>query len=329
MKRFVGALVAVATAFGVWHGKGLVIAFGTVPAVPLRAGTVDQLVVSVGVQATSPAEPYVRTDLRMFVDADWRRRPRDAKFPVVLYLPGWGGKATDSDVLLNRLGGAGYMVFAIDDVAFDPLNSAESEAGRTARTSLIDLSSPDGISSFVQKSDLKSDLAVEKLSAVLDGILARRSNDFPDLLARVDPARIAVVGFSFGGAVATEALKRDSRIVAAINLDGWIYGRMAAYQVDKPYLMLGSTNSTPPLPLGVIRRNVFAMNDLHLDRIRRQLELPDSRFAEISGTLHGDFSDGLHGAGRWTLWRPWHPPLADPTLVRATIDSNVLGFLAK
>lgn len=328
MKWLAGTLLFAVIVTGVWHGRGLLIALAPVPAAQLRSMAVEKLVVPIGVRAEA-GDREVRIDVRVFVGANWKHHPRDAKFPALLYMPAWGGRATDNDVLLERLGGEGYLVFAIDDVAFDALDPRESEATRAARTPSMDLSSPDGIAGFVQRADRKADLAVEKMSAVLDGIMSRRSAQFSDLLAKVDPARIAVMGFSFGGAAATEALKRDPRIVAGINLEGWIYGRMASFQVDKPYLMLGSTNAMPLFALGVTRRNIFAMNDLHFDRIRRQLERPDSRFVEISGTLHGDFSDGLHGAGRWTQWRPWHPPLADPKIVREKVDGMILGFLAQ
>lgn len=56
----------------------------------------------------------------------------------------------------------------------------------------------------------------------------------------VNEDKIGLVGFSLGGAVATELCKSDQRCRAAVNLDGGIFGTNIQAPVTVPYLMLYS-----------------------------------------------------------------------------------------
>lgn len=325
------ALLALAlAAFAVWHLPGFVRALRAIEAIdPIPAGAASAPAVLL-VRLSDGDEPSpMRVDT--FFPAHLSSRAMQERLPLILYMPGWGSRARDSDVLLRRLAAAGYIVVAIDDVAHDRPSASESERDRKARTAEFDLSSAEGIDGFVATADRKADLAIVKLSRVLDAIVGsgRPLTSVAGALAQADPARVAAMGFSFGGTVAAGMLVRDRRVRAAINLDGWIYGAAANADVEKPYLVFSSTNSLPFAKLGSAHRNAFAMDALSTERQQRLLNRPTSSLVVLQGTLHGDYSDALHGAGRWSQWRPWHPPLADPKLVRETVDRSVLDFLAK
>ena len=57
----------------------------------------------------------------------------------------------------------------------------------------------------------------------------------------IDTSAAHLVGFSLGGAVATETAKRDVRALSVVNLDGGMYGTLDTKAPSQPYLMLYSS----------------------------------------------------------------------------------------
>lgn len=318
--------VAAAVAMAIWHGPGFLLSLRAVP--PPQAATEQPAAedVTIGLPARSGKQPSTAT-ARVFASQAVRDMQGSIRHPAVIYMPGWGGRATDNDVLLRRIAGDGYLVIALDDVAFDPPDPAESQDVRAARTAELDLSSPDGIGRFVHLADLKANLAAEKVSRVIDAISSEHPARLGSAGLLADPKRIAVLGFSMGGATAAAVLHNDDRVRAAVNLDGWILGHAAGSRVNKPYLVIDNSNSAAWLALGATRRNVLAMDTLSGERSKAQLSVETTRSYVLQGTVHSDFSDGLHQEGRWRHWRPWRRPLGDPRSIRDQIDRRVLDFL--
>ncbi len=60
----------------------------------------------------------------------------------------------------------------------------------------------------------------------------------------IDQERVAMVGHSIGGAGASEAMSRDERIDAGVNLDGTVYDPLED-SLDRPFLLLGSGAHAP------------------------------------------------------------------------------------
>jgi dienelactone hydrolase len=56
----------------------------------------------------------------------------------------------------------------------------------------------------------------------------------------IDAAAAHLVGFSVGGAVATEVAKHDSRAASVVNLDGGMHGTVGRGELHLPYLMMYS-----------------------------------------------------------------------------------------
>lgn len=63
------------------------------------------------------------------------------------------------------------------------------------------------------------------------------------LRASLDTSRIAVMGMSLGGAVASEFCKADTRCTAGINVDGLQYGTRQREPLNVPFLMLYSNDA--------------------------------------------------------------------------------------
>lgn len=55
---------------------------------------------------------------------------------------------------------------------------------------------------------------------------------------RVDPARVGVIGHSFGGATAANVLLREPSVRAGADLDGSLFGPAATRGLDRPFLLL-------------------------------------------------------------------------------------------
>jgi dienelactone hydrolase len=74
----------------------------------------------------------------------------------------------------------------------------------------------------------------------IDDVVAK----IPSLRANaIDTSSAHLVGFSVGGAVSTEAAKRDARARSVVNLDGGIYGALDDKPPTQPYLMLYSSRN--------------------------------------------------------------------------------------
>lgn len=84
----------------------------------------------------------------------------------------------------------------------------------------------------------------QDISFVLDQLT---NSDQPDLVAIsaiTDLNRIGAMGFGSGGSAATEALIKDTRIRAGINLDGPFEKQLASETFNKPHLSLMATSKS-------------------------------------------------------------------------------------
>jgi dienelactone hydrolase len=74
---------------------------------------------------------------------------------------------------------------------------------------------------------------LDHVSAVLERIPGREPES-------IDTRSAHLVGFSVGGAVATETAKRDRRAASVVNLDGGMQGTQGPAAIEVPYLMMYS-----------------------------------------------------------------------------------------
>lgn len=113
---------------------------------------------------------------------------------------------------------------------------------------------------------------VEDNRFVLDHLLAATNNELPFSKA-IDQSKIGVMGMSIGGATATELSKSDTRIKAAINIDGLQYGFRNHEPLKVPFMMIYSKDGQD-------------LNDflfLGTDQDIYKYTIPDA--------LHSDFTD--------------------------------------
>jgi pimeloyl-ACP methyl ester carboxylesterase len=111
----------------------------------------------------------------------------------------------------------------------------------------------------------------------------------------LDLAHIAMIGHSFGGAVAAEICKIDARVRAGINLDGSIYGTVKMAGVPKPFFFLFDDNPRPTraqLETGSAQsRREFRELQADYDDAERTLCGYGGYFFQIRGLQHMNYTD--------------------------------------
>lgn len=246
-------------------------------------------------------------------------------YPLILYVPGWGGSRGESDVLLSDIASAGFVVAAADDVSRDKPDPATDPADELVRTAAFQAFSAQDVAAFPQVSERRTRLGFNKLVKLIDALTQLTPKAIP---STIDFSRIGVVGFSFGGAVAAVTLVRDPRVTAAVNLDGWVAETPAAAGVSRPFLALYAKFDLNPPPAPA---PIYYLTELARQDFRVLLALSRSSAAEvrlINGAEHGDFTDARY-ASRWKRWRPWRPKPIRADRMRTIIQAYLVPFLLR
>lgn len=247
------------------------------------------------------------------------------KSPLVLYLPGWGGNRDENDVLLKDLASFGLIVAASDDVAEDAAELEEKPEDHAARSGGFQLANAADLAGFDAISRRRTLLAAAKARRLLDALLADVRPGTADAQA------IGVVGYSHGGAAAGVLMARDSRIRAAVNLDGWVRGTDLVEGVDRPYLGLFAEMNLVQMPNWLWPQRYWAIRFMADEvPIMRRLEAQfGAQINILSGLQHPDFSDQRARQFRWLLWRPWRLKVLGTGEIRALLNGLVIPFLTR
>lgn len=180
--------------------------------------------------------------------------PRVGTAPLVVYHHGLVSFAAENTSLAEELASHGSIVIALEHA--DQLAELRAlGAAQSAEKKRAD----DLLAASLRKAEgqQRARLAVEyyEASENTNRIVVERAADTAFVLDRVDevlariPGRTArhagsvaahLVGFSVGGAVATEVAKRDGRAASVVNLDGGMHGTPGRGEVQVPYLMMYS-----------------------------------------------------------------------------------------
>ncbi|MEI5914221.1 alpha/beta hydrolase family protein [Bacillus sp. GX] len=153
-------------------------------------------------------------------------------YPILLFSHGFNGFRNQNTFEVEELASQGYIVLSIDHT-FD-----------TAATVF-----PDGRVAYVQPFNLTDDagdshikLWEEDVTFVLNQIEKLNQNDETGFFTgRLDISRIGMFGHSYGGATAAQILAKDSRVKAAINMDGALYGEILPESgIGKPFLLMSA-----------------------------------------------------------------------------------------
>ncbi len=157
-----------------------------------------------------------------------------AQWPVILFLTGNGASRAFYTSLATGLSSFGYVVLTIDH-PYEAMVTQLAD-GRTVTPREVFLEGDPDLLQFMKN---RLDLRIEDVMFVIDQI--GNPEGSPDkFLSSLDQNRIVVAGHSLGGASAAAAMAGDSRIKAAANIDGTLYGELPKPIGPRPFLLLES-----------------------------------------------------------------------------------------
>ncbi|KAJ5772648.1 hypothetical protein N7520_003177 [Penicillium odoratum] len=165
---------------------------------------------------------------------------RRGNYPVVLFTPAVGFSRLMYTSLLQDIASNGLAVVSVDH----PYDAAivEFPDGRTVLGVLGNISTD---AEYVSAMDVR----VQDMRFLLDQIHDEKviGDIFPLSLENsslLSLDRVTIVGHSFGGATAAQAILVDNRFVGGINLDGKMYGSVLDKGLSSPFLLFGNANHT-------------------------------------------------------------------------------------
>jgi len=241
--------------------------------------------------------------------------------PAIVYVPGWGGSRLENTALAEDLASHGYAVIAVDNPKHDEPPLAESHLEG------LDLSSDTAYERTLAAAPLKRTFEARRLSYVLDQLSGATSPLETRLRQRIDFERVGALGYSFGGAVAVEACRLDSRFRAAMNLDGWLFDAYepATERPHRPYLLI-SSDEPPPTSEDLhsaeaLRRSTARLNLLDLTWQQKMLE-PGGLSILFERTSHESFFDDV----RYAILKHTQNGRMEPDRIAAVVRRYGLAF---
>jgi dienelactone hydrolase len=164
-------------------------------------------------------------------------------FPVIVYNPAWWGFRNRSTYMTQDLASHGFVVAALSH----PYNSSMVEFADGS------IANPDysfdlgfSLARYIPMAErfamADQELAVQTADCrfVLDELEKLDRTPGHPLERRLRLDRVGSYGHSFGGAVAVELAREDSRVRAALELDGVLHGAAFSHGLDKPLALIDS-----------------------------------------------------------------------------------------
>jgi predicted dienelactone hydrolase len=160
-------------------------------------------------------------------------RPR---WPLILFSPGLGLPREFYTSLCVDLASRGLVVVSMS-APYESGVSVLSDGTVVGQTVTPAVVGPTHVEELAAVVDIRAADSI----FVLDQLerLAEVEPDSP-LVGRLDVDHVAIAGHSLGGATAAEALARDDRFMAAVDLDGKLFGAQASARLDAPFLWVQS-----------------------------------------------------------------------------------------
>lgn len=157
-----------------------------------------------------------------------------SQWPVVIFLTGNGASRAFYTSILAGLASHGYVVLAIDH----PYEAMITQLADGKIATTIEDHSNDGpdLSNFMIG---RLNTRIADIQFVINQLGSQKGST-GDFLSALDQNRIVITGHSLGGASAAVAMAGDSRIKAAANIDGTLYGELPKPNGPRPFLLLES-----------------------------------------------------------------------------------------
>jgi len=262
--------------------------------------------------AFSVTERFFATYLKNIETSSYRGAPLNATAParpVVIYNHALLSMASDNTLMTETLASFGYIVVGVrhkkQREEYFQLQEALSDEQKTyEKESALKLGAHMDRATRAELS-----LEVYGNNTTLAEIVRRRSRDSSHVLSNLESVlgsipgyvsskcknteKVVLVGFSLGGAVATELCKTDQRCSAAVNLDGGIFGSDITAPVTIPYLMVYSPSHSGGNDfLKAVSGDVYFEQTIegamHTDFHDATFVLPGLRWMGLLGNIGGE-----------------------------------------
>ncbi|MDG6103977.1 hydrolase [Dactylosporangium aurantiacum] len=236
------------------------------PRVPYLTPTESELVLQGTVGAPSDVLSTTRTNaIRDAAPAAGGRA-----LPLVVLSPGFTWPRSSLSALAEELASWGYAVVGIDHT-YETFATTFPD-GRVTTCAACEL---EDVDDFGRKAEASR---AADISFVLDQLTG--AHPVWNGAGRLDRSRIAVVGSSLGGASSTEAMLRDPRVRAGVNMDGQMFAPLPAGGLSRPLLLLGQQSFHRP---GGVDDPTWDANWPLLTGWKRWLV--------VAGSVHASFTD--------------------------------------
>ena len=220
------------------------------------------------------------------------------RFPVIVHNSAWWGFRNRSTFMTQELASHGFVVVAVSH----PYNSSYVELadGSVAHPDYsLDLGF--SLARYIPMQErfamADEELAIQTADCrfVIDELEKFDRTPGHPLQSRMRVERMGAYGYSFGGAVSVELAREDSRVTAALELDGVLHGAAAAHGLNKPILMIdspwmitpGEHTEDPRLAETSRLWNIIAESKARL------LERCGGVRIIVDGMVHADFTDQI------------------------------------
>jgi predicted dienelactone hydrolase len=191
----------------------------------------DNLPEKIGVIPSFIFDHYDQIDSHGILDAPISKK-RD-QWPVVIFLTGNGAARAFYTSLVTELASYGYVVLVLDH-PYEALITQLAD-GKIATPIEVYLKNEPNLLNFMKR---RLDLRIADVEFVIDQLVGPKASD--NFFSSLDQNRILIAGHSLGGATAAVAMAQDSRIKAAVNIDGTLYGDLPKPNGPHPFLLIES-----------------------------------------------------------------------------------------
>ncbi len=218
-----------------------------------------------------------------------------APWPVILFSPSWHGDFYCNTLQVEELVSRGFVVAAIDHPYGSGLTRFPDGRSVSAEpTPFWDLSSDEKLAASIVGDEKEVDVRAGDFSLALDFLThVNAGRPQAPFSGRLDLTRAGAFGFSFGGAVAAEACRRDSRFEAGIDMGGSLFGKVATAGVRCPFLFMDEDTSMPlsQRPRNPVKRRFqgLVLRDQRIEELF--LQRPDAFRIIVLRSEHLNFSD--------------------------------------